>query len=410
MNMKEISPREKYDFKKKLEELKELKGQHTELISLYIPPDKQISDVSAQLTDEYSQSSNIKSKTTRKNVLSAIESIQSKLKYFKKPPPNGTVFFVGAISIGNRYQMVSHVIEPPLPISIYLYRCDSTFYLEPLEELLMEKEVYGLFLIDRRECTIGFLRGKRIEFSAYMTSRVPGKHKKGGWSQHRFEHLIEIAAHEWFKKCGEKVSEIFHQEKLKGILVGGPGATKREFVNGDFLNYEIKNKIVGIFDTGYTDEYGLKELVNNASIEMRKLEVAKEKRLINRLLQEIKKNGLAVYGEEKVREALKNGSIDILLLSENLGEYRIRLKCPSCGYEESRTIRGKEKNKEKENNCPKCSATMDILEKIDIVDELSDLAESSSASVELISSESEEGETLLKAFGGIAGILRYKIE
>lgn len=402
--MKELSAREKYDFKKKLEELRKLKGQHTELISLYIPPDKQISDVSSHLTDEYSQSSNIKSKATRKNVLSAIESIQSKLKYFKNPPENGVVFFVGAISIGDQSEMVSHVIQPPLPISTYLYRCDSSFYLEPLEEMLVEREIYGLLLVDRKECTIGFLKGKRIELATYMTSRVPGKHKKGGWSQQRFERLIEIAANEWFKKCGEKASEIF-QNELKGILIGGPGATKREFVNGGYLHHEIQNKIVGTFDTGYTDEYGLKELVNNASKEMKLLGVAKEKELIQRFLQEIRKDGLAVYGEKQVRKALEMGAIAILLISEDLGQYRVSLKCPSCGYRERKTT----KRKRKEIECPKCSNLLDIADEIDLIDELSDLAENTSAEAELISQESEEGETLLKAFGGIAGILRYKI-
>jgi len=108
---KKLSAIEKYDFKRKLEEIKECKGQHTELISLYIPPSKQISDVTAYLRNEYSQSTNIKSKTTRKNVLSAIESIMSRLRYFKTPPPNGVVFFVGHKSVGaNQTEMVAFVI------------------------------------------------------------------------------------------------------------------------------------------------------------------------------------------------------------------------------------------------------------------------------------------------------------
>ncbi len=254
--MEELSATEQYLFKRKLEEIADIEGQHTELISLYIPPDKQISDVMAHLRDEYSQSSNIKSKQTRKNVLSAIESIMSQLRYFKTPPPNGMVFFVGeATQEGGQTKMVSEVIEPPFPITTYLYRCDSKFYLEPLEEMLQEKDAYGILLIDRRECTIGFLTGKRIEMAAYLTSRVPGKHGRGGQSQRRFERLIEIAAHEWFKKAGEKASELFLEKKnLKGIIVGGPGPTKREFLNGGYLDYRVQKKIIGVYDTGYTDE------------------------------------------------------------------------------------------------------------------------------------------------------------
>ena len=77
--------RARYDFKRDLEELRDLSGRGTELISLYVPPTRQISDVMAYLRNEYSQSSNIKSKSTRKNVMAAIESIMSRLKTYKKP-------------------------------------------------------------------------------------------------------------------------------------------------------------------------------------------------------------------------------------------------------------------------------------------------------------------------------------
>ncbi|EMR74081.1 peptide chain release factor subunit 1 (aeRF-1) [Thermoplasmatales archaeon SCGC AB-539-N05] len=413
--MTEMTPREKYDLKRKIEEIKTCKGQHTELISLYVPPNKQISDVSSYLKNEYSQSSNIKSKTTRKNVLSAIESIMSRLRYFKRPPDNGVAFFIGHKSIGsNQTEMVAFVIEPPLPISIFLYRCDSSFYLEPLDGMLAEKEIYGLLLIDRRECTIGILKGKRIELLNYMTSRVPGKHGRGGQSQRRFERLIEVAAHEWFVKCGEKASEIFRDRKdIKGIFVGGPGMTKRYFVDNNYLHYNVQNKIIDVFDNGYTDESGLKELVSVASETMTNLKISKEKSLMKKFLREITSSGknLAVYGEKEVRNALHAGAVDTLLLSEGLRKYRLRLKCPTCGYFVEDTIDEEKLENFETPNCQKCDTPtpMEIDDKADLIDELSDLAEKTGTSVELISSDSEEGSSLSSAFGGIAGILRYEL-
>jgi peptide chain release factor subunit 1 len=47
-------------------------------------------------------------------------------------------------------------------------------------------------------------------------------------------------------------------------------------------------------------------------------------------------------------------------------------------------------------------------EEIDIVDELTKLADQSSSKVELISDDFEEGSILFSAFGGIAAILRYR--
>jgi len=414
--MDEMTQRQKYDLKRKIEELKSCKGKHTELISLYVPPSKKIFDVTSYLKNELSQSQNIKSKTTRKNVLSAIESIMSRLKQFKQPPENGVVFFVGHKSVGaDQTEMVTFIVEPPLPITTFLYRCYSLFYVEPLEQMFTEKDIYGLFLIDRRECTIGILQGSRVKLLKYMTSQVPGKHGRGGQSQRRFERLTEIAAHEWFVKCGEKASEIFlGEEKLKGIFVGGSGPTKQYFVEESYLHYEIQNKIVDTFDTGYTDEFGLKELVAAASETMTDLKISKEKKVMKRFLKEITKTekSLAVYGEEQVRKALEMGVVDTLLLSEDLRKYRITLVCQSCEYTEEKTVDEDALNDFSPPSCPKCSTStlMELKEKVDLVDELSDMAEKTGAKVELISKNSEEGDSLYSAFSGLAGILRYAVD
>jgi len=414
--MDELTQRQRYDLKRQLEELRACKGRHTELISLYVPPNKQIHEVTSYLRSEYSQSQNIKSKTTMKNVLSAIESIMSRVKHYKKPPGNGIVFFVGHKSVGSdKTNMVAFVIEPPLPINIFLYRCDSSFFIEPLEDMLVEKEIYGLFLIDRRECTIGLLRGNRIDLLKYMTSHVPGKHGRGGQSQRRFERLTELAAHEWFVKCGERASEIFRNQKdIKGILVGGPGPTKQFFIDENYLHYEVQDKIVETFDTGYTDEYGLRELVSAASETMSNLKISKEKKLMKAFLREISKSegSLSVYGENQIRRALQMGAIDTLLLSESLRKYRIKLRCPTCNHMEERTISEDDLKNFSPPICSKCnnSSTIEIIEKIDLIDELSDLAEKIGSKVEIISIGSEEGDSLDSAFGGIAGILRYSID
>ena len=173
--------RRRYEFKKTLEKLQAKQGSGTELISLYIPPDKQIYDVTAQLRDEFGQCANIKSKQTRTNVQSAISSILSRLKYYKNPPANGMAVFCGTIQMGgDRSDLECTIIDPPEPLNLYMYRCSSNFELEPLKQMLEEKVVYGLLVLDRREAYWGFLRGNRIEPIGGVTSTVPGKQRKGG--------------------------------------------------------------------------------------------------------------------------------------------------------------------------------------------------------------------------------------
>ncbi len=405
----EMSKRQEYDFKKALEKIKEMKGRGTELISLYIPPDKQISDAVAYLKEEMSESSNIKSKSTRKHVQSALKSILSKLKYFKEPPKNGVVFFVGHVSAtGDQTDMVSEAVEPPRPIETFLYRCDSEFYVEPLKKMMGEKKKYGLIVVDRSEATIGLLHGKKVETLKNIQSLIPSKHSKGGQSAQRFERLIEGAAHNYFKKLGDLANKLLLNEDLEGVIVGGPGRTKEEFVEGDYLHHELKNNVIDTFNTGYTDEYGLKELMQKAQDTLSELVVMEEKKLINHLMEEIKKpnGGLAAYGEEEVERALQLGAVDTLLISEGLNKEHIIVDCPECGYENDHIVKS---NKKKEMDCPECSAPLEISERRDVVDELYERAEQVGSDVELISDESEEGKLLLDAFGGLAAILRFRI-
>lgn len=404
----DMSKKQEYKFKKSLESIKELRGRGTELISLYIPPDKQIHDVAAYLREEMSQSSNIKSKSTKKHVQAALKSILSKLKYFKEPPPNGLIFFVGHISTsGDQTDMISESLEPPQPVETFLYRCDSEFYIEPLKNMMGEKKKYGLIVVDRSEATVGLLIGSKIEMLKNIQSLVPSKHSKGGQSAQRFERLIEEAAHQYFKKVGVKANDLLLPQKLEGVLVGGPGRTKDDFVEGGFLHHELEKKIIERFNTGYTDEYGLRELVNSAENTLAELDVMQEKKLINKLMEEIRnpQGGLATYGEQHVRKALMIGAVDTLLISDAIDRVRAEVECEECGHREERTLKGPTILPK----CPECETPMEVVEKVDLVDELHELAKSVGSDVELISDESEEGKLLFNAFGGLAAILRFRV-
>jgi len=409
--MGDLSSMDRYKFRRALEEIEKASGRGTELVSVYVPPHRQISDVTNYLRNEYSQSSNIKSASPRKHVQQAIESSLQRLKTYRQPPENGLVVFTGHKQIGaDQTEMVAFVLEPPEPVGSFLYRCDSKFYTEPLHDMMKEKDIYGLLVIDRSEATLGLLRGKRIEVIKNLQSLVPSKHRMGGQSARRFERLIEIAAHEWYKKVGDLMTEAFQSRpEIRGILVGGPGYTKEYFVNQDYLHHELQKKILPTFlDTGYTDEYGLRELVEKARDLLSDLDLMREKTQVQRLMDEIRKEsgGLAAYGEAQVRRSLEVGAVEVLLVSEGLRKTRLRVRCTNGDWEGEKTI----VDEGDLGVCPTDGGPLTVLEKTDIVEELTTAAEQKGSRVELISRESEEGTLLLKAFGGIAAILRYRVE
>lgn len=393
-------------------------GRGTELISVYVPPRKQISDVINNLRDEYGTASNIKSTTTRKNVMDAIVKVQQRLKLFKEPPENGLVIFCGAIpqNGAGSERIETYVIVPPEPIHIYLYRCDARFHTEYLQEMLREKETYGILLIDSSGATLATLQGRRLEIVREMSSGVPGKTRAGGQSARRYERLREMRLQEYFTRVGEHANEVFLPiENLKGLILAGPGPTKYDFQKGDYLNYMLKDKVLDVIDTAYVEEQGVKEVVEKAPEVMRKVRYIEERKIMQQFLYEVGHDtGKITYGEEEVRRTLESGAVNTLLLSEGLDMSRVTVKCNACGYQEQHTMKNQMLTSFQQSlsgkPCPKCNApALGIVDTEDIIDDFAKLAECTNAEVEIISTETEEGQMLKNSFGGVAAILRFKL-
>ncbi len=406
-----------FKLKRLLESLTSKEGRGTELITLYIPPDRQIHEVIANLREERETASNIKSKTTRKNVQDAIEKVSQRLKLFKKPPATGLAIFCGAIPQNGpgSEKMELYTFVPPEPINVYYYRCDNRFHLEPLQDELREKDTYGIILIDGNEATIATLRGRRMEISKEMTSGIAGKHRAGGQSARRFERIREAEVNEYFKRVGSNANKILEKiSDLKGIIIGGPGPTKLDFQLGEHLNYMLKEKIIATLDTSYVGKSGVEEIVQKSSEILRGVRYAEEKRLVQKFLYELgHETGLAIYGEEDVRKIIASGIVEVLLLSEKLNTLHVKVSCKNCNYHKDELLEPhKVLNFEKqllETKCPNCSnLTLVVEESKDLLSEFLDMAEKSNTKVEIISPEIEEGVMLEESFGGIAAILRYK--
>ncbi|MEM2739488.1 MAG: peptide chain release factor aRF-1, partial [Candidatus Bathyarchaeia archaeon] len=292
----------------------------------------------------------------------------------------------------------------------------STFYLDPLYEILKERESYGVIIIDSSEASFGIISGRRIELVREITSGIPGKHRAGGQSARRFERLREMELSEFFRRVAKYADELFlGRDDIKGILVAGPGPTKYDFLDKDYLNYMIRQKVLGVIDTAYTGEEGLREVAGKSIDILRGVRHMDEKRIVQRFFKEATVGGgLAAYGEDEVRSLITRGLVEMLIISEGLDRVRVTVECVICGYTDKHTVRGVDlyafEAELSRSRCPSCgNQSLKIKEKKDLIDEFIELAEQYKVDVELISTETEEGEMFLKGFGGIAALLRYRV-
>jgi len=407
----EQSDKQKYEFRKVIEELKDYRGSGTQLVSIYIPEDKLISDVVAHVTQEHSEASNIKSKDTRTAVQDALTSIKDRLRYYDvKPPENGIVLFSGAIDQGGgRTDMVTKVLEsPPDPIQSFRYHCDAEFLTEPLENMLADKGLFGLVVLDRREANVGWLKGKRVEPVKSASSLVPGKQRKGGQSAQRFARLRLEAIDNFYQEVAGMANDLFvpDRHEMDGVLVGGPSPTKDEFLDGDYLHHELQDMVLGKFDVSYTDESGLYDLVDAAEEVLAEHEMLEDKQVMEDFFKELHDGETATYGFDQTRQNLNMGAVETLLICEGLRKDVVSYTCKN-GHDEYELINSTAETEAHE--CSRCSATVDVedAEREDAIDHLMELAEQRGSETMFISTDFEKGEQLLTAFGGVAGLLRY---
>ena len=408
-----------YKTKKLLNYLKGKKGFHTELVSLYIPHDRKISDVTNYLKNEVSESQNIKSKLTRKNVLDSIASLLGQLKNINISPENGLIMFSGAIPQNNTpgtEKNELYIVDPPEKVKTFRYHCANEFLLWPLEEMLVPKETYGLLVIGRQESAVGYVKGNHVEIVREFTSGIHSKHRAGGQSQKRFERLIEEGEKQFYRRISDEINELFlEMEDLRGIFIGGPGPSKEKFVNDESMDYRLREKILDVVDLGYGGSEGIRALIDKVKDKIQDVKYIREKQVMQRFMKEIANDtGMVTYGLEDVQKALSMGAVDTLILSEKLDTYKVKIECSNCGYIENRTTSEQNiinlESSVQEESCPKCNSnTYNITDNISMIEELGGMANTMGTEIDIISSETEEGEMLHSTFGGIVAILRFKL-
>jgi len=399
-------------FKKKLKMIKGFKGRHTEMITQYIPPGTDRSTVMNQLSEEINQSSNIKSPSTRKNVQGALRKIIGFLKNINfKLPPTGMVVFAGNVSENEgRSDIRLFTITPVRPLKVKLYWCDSAFHTDHLQDMLAPNDFYAIMTIDKNEATVAQLIGKKYEILGHFTSMVPGKARAGGQSAMRFERLREEAMQDFFKKAAEKFNSYFEPyiPRVKGVLIGGPGMTKNYFVEKKVIHHELEKKILGVIDTSYTDEGGIRELVQKSQDLLKDSELVKERQILDKFLGEVAKDGLATYGQMEVEKAIEDGRTSTLIISEDIPWVVFRVFCEHCNAEEIVIVKEPETFEESKIRCTKCDSKIETIEEISYLDYLIDKAKLTGAQIRVISTETNEGKNFFDGFGGIAALLRYK--
>ena len=406
-----------YKIRKTIEELSKIAGRGTELITVYIPKGKQLHEVITILKEEQGTADNIKSDLTRTHVVDSLSKVVQRLKLYKKTPERGLAVFCGALPREEGGPPGSEVvkafeIDPPKDMQTFLYRCDDHFHVDILKNMLKDENMIGFLAVDAKDAGWGLLHGDKIEVLKETSSGVAGKHRQGGQSAKRFQKLREMELTYYFNRLATITREYFIDiYPIKGLVISGPGPTKEEFINNNYLEYRLQNMIIATIDASYSGSEGIREAFTKSSDILSNFRMVEEKQIVEKLFNEINNNtGLGIYGLDDIINHLKNNIVNKIIITDNTELYRIESKCKKCEHIQEKIVERikviSTKTELQNSSCPSCQSTDINVFDQDMIDYIAILALKTGTSVEVISGVSEHG-TMLASIGKIGAILRY---
>jgi len=403
-----------WKIKKLIKSLMEARGNGTSMISLILPPKSQISMAAKMLADEYGTASNIKSRVNRHSVLDAITSTQQRLKLFNNVPTNGLVIYCGTVlTDDNKEKKVTIDFEPFKPINTSLYLCDNKFHTEALQELLESDDKFGFIIMDGNGSLFGTVAGNHREVVHKFSVDLPKKHGRGGQSALRFARLRLEKRQNYVTKVAEISKSIFitnDKVNVTGIVLAGSADFKNDLAQADCFDPRILAKVIKTVDVSYGGENGFNQAIELCAETLANVKFIQEKRLISRYFEEISQDtGKFCFGVDDTLKGLEMGAIDILIVFENLEVSRYDLKHANTGDVEVKHLT-KEQEADPQQFVAEDGAELEVVEKQLLVEWFANNYKNFGAQLEFVTNRSQEGSQFVKGFGGIGGILRYKVD
>jgi len=402
-----------------IKKLTTARGNGTSMISLVMPPKDQIARVSKMLAEEYGTASNIKSRVNRLSVLSAITSVQQRLKLYNKMPTHGLVVYCGTIiTEEGRERKVNIDFEPFKPINTSLYLCDNKFHTEALQELLTDDNKFGFIVMDGNGALFGTLQGNTRDILNKFTVDLPKKHGRGGQSAVRFARLREEKRHNYVRKVAETAVQMFisnDKVNVAGLILAGSADFKTNLNQSDMFDLRLQNKVLQLVDISYGGENGFNQAIELAHDTLSNVKFVQEKKLLMKYFDEITRNdgmdgGKYCFGIVDTMNGLESGAVDILIVWENLEIKRYVFRKPNSNEEIIKYLDHRGEKDRANFIDTDTGVDLDIQSQGPLLEFLANNYKSFGATLEIVTDKSQEGAQFVKGFGGIGGILRYTVD
>lgn len=303
--------------------------------------------------------------------------------------------------------------EPFKPINTSLYLCDNKFHTEALAELLESDQKFGFIIMDGNGALFGTLSGNTRDVVHKFSVDLPKKHGRGGQSALRFARLREEKRHNYVRKVAELAVQNFitnDKVNVAGLILAGSADFKNDLNASDMFDNRLASKVIKVVDVSYGGENGFNQAIELSSETLGNVKFIQEKKLIGKYFEEISQDtGKVCYAIDDTLKALELGAVETLIIFENLEITRWVLK-DSNGSEHVLHLTKQQEATQRDLFLDKATGQeMEIVSQESFLEWIAEHYKDFGAALEFVSDRSTEGNQFVKGFGGIGGILRYKV-
>jgi len=191
-------------------------------------------------------------------------------------------------------------------VSVVKNRWDP-HHLKRIDEAVKESKqpIVTFVSLDEDCATVAVLHQSGVQWIADIDSKRSGK---------MYENISD--PNQYYSEILSVVKTNMNENA--GLIIVGPGFTREHFVKyGREKNPEFF-KNCHVYATGHSGMNGVQEAIKTGVVK----QITKENRVvfeteqIEKVFEEIRKNGLAAYGFEEVKNAVKNGAVERILLTD----------------------------------------------------------------------------------------------
>lgn len=212
----------------------------------------------------------------------------------------------------------------------HTFHVGSSPNLIALESIASSAHGTGVILISKGTARLYTFRFNELRLDRVIEDDVPNKHRKGGWSQMRYQRHVEDHVYRHLTRVSNTTSLVLDARKWDSVLIAGPEEVRTMFVG--ILHPYVTQRIVG--ELAVPVEISEKDLKIAVSRSVERLSRESDQKLLRDLERAIDQSHTGVQGIEDATRDMRDSRLDVLFVRDHtLRDMDVQgYRCQVCGY------------------------------------------------------------------------------